>query len=29
MSEKLDWKFSVQVQGGPTIAASGEQIVDN
>lgn len=28
MSEQFNWKFSVQVMGGPTMAASGEQIVD-
>ena len=28
MSEQLNWKFSVQVVDGPTLAASGKKIVD-
>ncbi|HCS88849.1 MAG: hypothetical protein N838_32345 [Thiohalocapsa sp. PB-PSB1] len=28
MSEQCNWKFNVQVVGGPMIAASGEQTVD-
>jgi|GEM_PF-1192174 len=28
MSEQLKWNFTVQVVGGPTLAASGKQVVD-
>ena len=28
MSEKFNWRFNVEIVGGPTIAASGSQTVD-
>ena len=28
MSEQFNWKFTIQVVGGPTMAASGEQVID-
>jgi hypothetical protein len=28
MSEKVSWKFNIQVVGGPTLVASGEENVD-